>query len=238
MLFCFTKTLAGGMPPNPRNDRRTPCPWARSAGAGSPDRARGPRGHRQPFSRHERASTRFRGSTIAPRGCRVPRPEARTGGTPTPPGVEFVRYRRSHGLEFRQTAPKTPRMAVRAVCRARQDMGSTTWMAGTQSAKDPPTGRSSSPRRSRPRFRLAVHRGPRRRGRRPRRGSARPWPPRRGSRVGAPRPSAPVAGRKRGVRGGAAPRQPPQGTHGVWLHGVSGATRAGQPQNRDVFRCR
>ena len=34
-------------------------------------------------------------------------------------------------------------------------------------------------------------------------------------------PAAPVAGRKRGVRGGAAPRQPPQGTHGVWPHGVS-----------------
>ena len=40
------------------------------------------------------------------------------GGTPTPPGVEFVRYTRSCGLGFRQTGPQTPRMAVRAVFRA------------------------------------------------------------------------------------------------------------------------
>ncbi len=82
----------------------------------------------------------------------------------------------------------------------------------TQWAKEPPTGGSSSPRRSRPSSRPTVRRGSGRPSRRPRRGFARPWPPRRGSGVGAPPPpAAPVAGRKRRVRGGAAPRQPPAG---------------------------
>ena len=31
-----------------------------------------------------------------------------TGGTPTLPGVEFVRYRRSYGLGFRATGPESP----------------------------------------------------------------------------------------------------------------------------------
>ena len=46
-----------------------------------------------------------------------------TGGTPTPPGVDFVRYRRSHGLGFRATGPQTPRIAVRTVFRARHGSG-------------------------------------------------------------------------------------------------------------------
>lgn len=41
--------------------------------------------------------------------------EPETGGTPTLPGVEFVRYRRSCGVGFRATGPQTPRIAVRAV---------------------------------------------------------------------------------------------------------------------------
>ena len=36
--------------------------------------------------------------------------------------------------------------------------------------------------------------------------------------------AAPATGRKPGVRGGTAPRQPPQGTHGVWPQGVSWLT--------------
>jgi len=47
----------------------------------------------------------------------------KTGGTPNAPGVEFVRYSRFYGLGFRQTARKTPRMAVRAVFRARPALG-------------------------------------------------------------------------------------------------------------------
>ena len=43
-----------------------------------------------------------------------------------------------------------------------------------------------------------------------------------GLRVGAPRrPTLPWRAGNAGVRGGAAPRQPPQGTHGVWPHGVT-----------------
>ena len=52
-----------------------------------------------------------------------------TGGTPTPPGVEFVRYRRSCELDSRQTAPKMPRMDVRAVFRARRGLGARPRMA-------------------------------------------------------------------------------------------------------------
>ena len=48
-----------------------------------------------------------------------------------------------------------------------------------------------------------------------------------GLRVGAPRrPTLPWRAVNAGVRGGAAPRQPPQGTHGVWPHGVSGTSEA------------
>ena len=89
---------------------------------------------------------RFLGSTIRREDVEFLGRKPETGGTPTPPGVEFVRYRGSHGLGFRQTAPQTPRMAVRAVFRARQgNGGSMTWMAATQSAKDPTHGRILKP---------------------------------------------------------------------------------------------
>ena len=85
-----------------------------------------------------------------------------------------------------------------------------------QSAKDPSTGGSSSPRRSGRSSRRAVEDS-----RRPKRGYARPSPPRRVSRGGAPpRPPLPWRAGNAGVRGGRAPRQPPQGTHGVWPQGV------------------
>ena len=161
---------------------------------------------------------RFHGSTIRREDveCLGRKPE--TGGTPTHPGVEFVRYRRSCGLGFRQTAPKNRRMAVRAVFRARQGCGGgMTWMAATQSARDPPTGGSSSPRRSRPSSRLAVRRGL----------TSTVWSATTGPcsvvapatefGVGAPRrPPLPWRAGHAGVRGGAAPRQPRSGTRGVW----------------------
>ena len=151
------------------------------------DCTHGPCGHRQPLSRRDRASTPFPWLDHPPRGCRVPRPEPATGGTPTPPGVEFVRYTGSYGLGFRQTAPKTPRMAVRAVCRALGGHGGT-WMAATRSARGThPRTDSQARASSRPSSRLAVGRGSRRPGRRPQRGYARPLPPRRGSGGGAPR---------------------------------------------------
>ncbi len=94
-------------------------------------------------------------------------------------------------------------------------------MSDIQSARGAPTGGSLCPRRSRTSSRLADP--PRilfRPGHRPRRGSARSR--RRGSGGGAP-PSLPLLRRagNAGVRGGTAPRQPPQGTHGVWPQGVS-----------------
>ena len=85
-VILFHKNSGRGMPPNPLNDRPAPCPWARSAGPGSPDGARGPRGHRQPFSGRERASTRFPQLDHPPRGCRVPRPKARNRGHSYPSG--------------------------------------------------------------------------------------------------------------------------------------------------------
>ena len=78
------------------------------AGAGSPDGARGRRGHRQPFRRRERPSTRFRSSIIRRADVEFLDRKPETGGTPTLPVVEFVRYRGSYGLGFRQTPPKRP----------------------------------------------------------------------------------------------------------------------------------
>ena len=72
-----------------------------------------------------------------------------SGGTPTPPGVEFVRYRRFRGLGFRPIAPRTPRIAVRAVFRALP--GQKGHPVGQRLA----TGGSSRPRPSRLSSRLA-----------------------------------------------------------------------------------
>jgi len=69
------------------------------------------------------AAIRFRASILHREDVERLDRTPETGGTPTPPGVEFVRYSGSYGLGFRQTAPKTPRMAVRAVFRARQGCG-------------------------------------------------------------------------------------------------------------------
>ncbi len=147
-----------------------------------------------------RFSTHSTGSILDRGDVQFLSQERETGGTPIPPGVEFVRYTRSCGLGLRATGPQTPRIAVRAVFRARHGSGAP----------------------ARPSSRLA--------------GSARialaGSPPTKGKRPGAapatgfggwsiPAPAAPAAGRKPGVRGGAAPRQPPQGTHEVWPQGVS-----------------
>ncbi len=140
------------------------------------------------------------------------------GGTPTPHGVEFVRYRRSHGLGFRRTAPKTPRMAVSAVFRA---------SGGTGLGCLPPVGQRPIHGRN-PLTRAGQGQAPGGPSRITSAGSSGqdgatlgPSPPRRVSRGGAPpRPPLPWRAGNAGVRGGRAPRQPPQGTHGVWPHGV------------------
>ncbi len=181
MLFCFTKTLVGGCPRTPETTVARHGHGHGAAGAGSPD---GAAGHAATASRSaglERASTRFRSPILRREDVEFLGRTLEAGGTPTLPGVEFVRYSRSHGLGFRQTAPKTPRMAVRPVF-----PGSTgIWVHDldrcTQWAKERSTGGSSIPRRSRPSSRPTVRRGSGRPSRRPRRGYARPWPPRRGS---------------------------------------------------------
>ena len=217
MLFCFTKLWSGDAP-EPPNDRRAPYPWARSAGTGSTDGARGPRGHRQPFTRRERASTPFPWLDHPPRGCRVPRPEARSRGTPTPPRVEFVRYRRSCGHGFRQTALKTPRMAVRAAFRAQQGWGehdldgchAVGQGAAHGRTLKPATGHGQATGWQGP-TRITSAGSPATTGLR---SAVAPATVLGGSRTSPP--AAPVAGRKRRVRGGAAPRQPRSGTRGVW----------------------
>ena len=120
MLFCFTKTLVGGCPRTPETTVARHGHGRGAAGAGSPD---GAAGHAATASRsagRERASTRFRSPILRREDVEFLGRKPETGGTRTPPGVEFVRYRRSHGLGFHETAAKTPRMAVRAVFRARQ----------------------------------------------------------------------------------------------------------------------
>ena len=48
-VILFHKNSGRVMPPEPpKRPSRAMSPWTRSAGAGSPDGARGPRGHRQP----------------------------------------------------------------------------------------------------------------------------------------------------------------------------------------------
>ena len=81
-VFLFHKNSGRGMPPNPRNDHRAPAAWARSAGAGSPDGARGPRATRPPPAVPPSLARLHPVSQLdpPPRGCRVPRPEARNRG--------------------------------------------------------------------------------------------------------------------------------------------------------------
>ena len=144
--YFVSQKLWSGDAPEPPNDRRAPSPWARSAGAGSPDGARGPRGHRQPFRRRERASTRFPQLDHPPRGCRVPRPKARNRGYSYPSGS---------GVRALQAIPRPriPRNGRQNAQNGRESgfQGSTgygraiTWMAATQSAKEPPTGGSREP---------------------------------------------------------------------------------------------
>ncbi len=73
--------------------------------------------------RMARFSTHSTGSILDRGDVQFLSRERETGGTPTPPVVEFVRYTRSCGLGFRATGPQTARIAVRAVFRARHGSG-------------------------------------------------------------------------------------------------------------------
>jgi len=52
------------------------------------------------------ASTRFGAAILHREDVEFLGRKPETGGTPTPPRVEFVRYSRSYGPGFRQTGPK------------------------------------------------------------------------------------------------------------------------------------
>ena len=219
-MFLFHKNSLVGGCPRTRNDRRTPCPWARSAGAGSHLMAHaGPRGHRQPRPPSRAHLHPVPQLDHPPRGCRAPRPEARTGGTLPLRGSSSCGTRDPKASD---SAKRPPNAQNRCESGIPGVGGAWAWTAATESAKAPRSGGSSSLRAGHGQSsRLAVRRGSSRPGRLPRRGYARPWPPRRSSGVGAPRrPPLPRRAGNAGVRGGAAPRQPPQGTHGVWPHGV------------------
>ena len=55
------------------------------------------------------ACTRFRDPILHREEVEFLGRKPETGGTPTPPGIEFVRYRRSHGLaDSAKRPPKRP----------------------------------------------------------------------------------------------------------------------------------
>ena len=119
-------------PPLPRRRRGVPGQDHQT------DCTHGPSGHRQPLSRRDRASTPFPWLDHPPRGCRVPRPEARK------PGV-FLPLRGSNSCVTGDPAvsdsakrppkrPEWPRERVSGLCGVKARMSS------TQSARGPPTG--------------------------------------------------------------------------------------------------
>ena len=218
-MFSFHEnSLAGGCPPDPHPTVARRDHGARSAGqdTGWRTRATRPPPTVQPSRVRLHPVSVARSSAARMSSSPVGKPEI--GGTPTPHRVEFVRYRRSHGLGFRRIAPQTPRMAVSAVFRA---------SGGTGLGCLPPVGQRPIHGRN-PLTRAGQGQAPGGPSRITSAGSSGqdgatlgPSPPRRVSRGGAPpRPPLPWRAGNAGVRGGRAPRQPPQGTHGVWPHGV------------------
>ena len=123
-VILFHKNSGRGMPPNPRNDRRAPM----SMGAERRGRitVMAHTGRAGAASRSTVASApppRFRGSIIRREDVEFLGREPETGVLLPLLGSSSCVYRRSCGHGFRQTALKTPRMAVRAVFRARQGVG-------------------------------------------------------------------------------------------------------------------
>ena len=105
MCFRCTKTSGRGVSPGPPHATRVPCqPARRCPGStdcpekGAERRGRATcqvahTGHPATASRWaiEGAPNRFRGSIIHREGVEFLCRKSETGGTPTPPGVEFVR---------------------------------------------------------------------------------------------------------------------------------------------------
>jgi len=116
-VILFHKNSGRGVPPNPRT---TVACHLHGRGAPDPGHLMALVGRAAIASLSAVASAPrpgFRSSIIRREDVEFLGRKPETGGTPTPPGVEFVRYRRSHGLGFHETAAKTPRMALRAVLR-------------------------------------------------------------------------------------------------------------------------
>ena len=196
MCLRFTKTLWPGMSPNPR----TTLSRAMSMGAERRSRITGWR------TRATRPPPAVQLSRATPPSVSVARffrredveflgrkPE--TGGLLPFRGSSSCVNSGSYGLGFRQTSLKTPRVAVRAVFRASEGHGHAPGWRSVEDHVGRVVGHDGA----------TLGRGPR--------DGVRGW--------STSPPAALVADRKRGVRGGAAPHQPPQGTHGVWPHGVS-----------------
>ena len=165
MCFRFTKTLWSWDAPRTRSNLRAPCPWARNVpvrrlaetGAERRDRiARqvvrtGHRGHRRPFSRRERRLHPSSCRDPPPRGWRgwqVPRPEARNRGYSYP---SLGRVRALQAIPRPWIPPNGPQDAQNGRESGFPGFGGARGSDSChQSAKEPPKGGSSSPRRSRP----------------------------------------------------------------------------------------
>ncbi len=172
------------------------------------------RGQDRMWTVEMRASIRFSGSILQRQDIAFVLRKPESGGTPTPPGVEFVRYRRFRGLGFRPITPRTPRIARESS------------FPGSTKAKGPP---------SRPETRHGrILKPPPVTTKLPAGRSIEDHVGRiighdgavlgRGDGVRSVEHAAARrfcgAAENLGVRGGAPPRQPPQGTHGVWPQGV------------------
>ena len=121
-MFSFHENSLAGVSPGPPTAsprhvhghgmrRFGACPKrVRSAGTGSPVRscARATRATVSRSAVESDASTRFGAAILHREDVEFLGRKPESGGTPTLPGVEFVRYGGSYGLGFRQTAPKRP----------------------------------------------------------------------------------------------------------------------------------
>ena len=207
-MFSFHEnSLAGGYPPDPHPTVARRDHGARSAGQ---DHRMAHAGHTATANRSAEPSApppRFRGSIIRREDVEFPGRETRNRGYSYP---SWGRVRALQAIPRPRIPPDRPqnaRMAVSAVFRA---SGGTGLGCLPPVGQRPIHGRILKPAPVRAKL-PAGRRGSRRPGRWPGGGYARPSPPRRVSRGGAPpRPPLPWRAGNAGVRGGRAPRQRPR----------------------------
>jgi len=194
-------------------------------------------GRRQPFSRRERRLHPFRCRDPPPRGCRVRWPEARNRG---------YSYRSRGRVRALQAIPRPwiPPNGPQGAQNGRESGfpgfgGARGSDSCHQSAKEPPKGGSSSPRRSRPTLPAS---GPLRitsAGSSATTGLRSPVAPATGfGGWSTSTPSAPVAGRKRrGQRGRSPPPAPPGDTRSVATGGRLACLQKPRPDTPVEVRC-